>query len=695
MIKRILEQDDVPRAFCELVYEKTRGNPFFVEEVINSLKEDKIIYREEDKWKIKDVSRIEFPETVKSVIKKRISQLDDECQHILTMTSFVGKDCSFEALCGVTGVEENKLLEIMDRILKTGLIKENVVRGEDVYSFTDIIVRDVVHEEVSHLRHKKLHSAVGCALEKVYAEKIDEHFGELAYHFLEGGDKDKALDYFLKAAEKAQNVYAHNEAISYLQHALGLLKEKEGNLGEESRIMERLGDIKARVGEIDDCMEYWNKSLALWDQLGDRKSVSRIHAKMANVFWRFTGDREKASEHHQKALEILESEPESVELANLYLDISFMLWSYGTIAEKALPWAKKALVLSERLGYTGVLLGCTHMLAGTSWASGELEKASKYYENGLKIALEKNLAEAAIGLYINLSTFYFQIGEWQKAFENAQKASELAKKAGEVEGISGTEFNLALCYWGIGEIWKGISLVKEVLALDKRANNERGIATSLLGLGACYLRLGEWDKSLQYLKEALDTAKKVGETRTTDWANEFLGELFMEMEDYVEAEKYLDESKRICNEEGDTHSKLSRVFPALSKLYLKKEEIEKAKALIEKTYEYATITRNRFFTSYADMLNAMVFREQKNWEQSIQNFEKSIQGHKALNAQKWYVDQYADLLYEYGLMYLARNEEGDKEKAYSLLNQALEIYQKIDAKKKIEKVIAKRKFLTA
>jgi len=59
------------------------------------------------------------------------------------------------------------------------------------------------------------------------------------------------------------------------------------------------------------------------------------------------------------------------------------------------------------------------------------------------------------------------------------------------------------------------------------------------------------------------------------------------------------------------------------------------------------------------------------------------------------VYQFAELLYEYGLMYLDRNEEGDKEKAYSLLNQALEIYQKIDAKKKIEKIIAKKKLLTA
>jgi len=325
MIKQILEQDDVPRAFCELVYEKTRGNPFFAEEVIKSLREEEVIYREEGKWKIKEVSRIEFPATVKNVIKNRISRLDDECQHVLTMASFVGKDCTFEALCGVAGVEEDKLLEIMEKILKTGLIKEKVIRGEDLYSFADIIVRDVVHEEVSRLRHKRLHEVVGCALEKIYAEKVDEHFGELANHFLEGGEKDKALDYFLKAGEKAENVYAHSEALSHLQHALELLEEKKDNTEKKARITERLGDIKAWVGEIDDSIEYWNNSLALWDKLGDRKSVSRLHVKMASVLWGSVGDREKASEHHRMALEMLEREPESMELASLYLDISGML----------------------------------------------------------------------------------------------------------------------------------------------------------------------------------------------------------------------------------------------------------------------------------------------------------------------------------------------------------------------------------
>ena len=199
MIRQMLEQDDVPAEFCRLVYEKTRGNPFFAEEVVKSLKEEEVIFREADKWKFGEVSRIEFPETVKSVVKTRISRLDDECQNVLTMASLVGNDVTCGALCGVTGIEEDRMIEIIDKILKTGLFKHRVVRGEDTCSFADIIVRDVVYEEVSPFKRKKLHGVVGQALEKVYSGKIEEHSGELASHFLESGDKEKAVDYFSKA----------------------------------------------------------------------------------------------------------------------------------------------------------------------------------------------------------------------------------------------------------------------------------------------------------------------------------------------------------------------------------------------------------------------------------------------------------------------------------------------------------------
>jgi tetratricopeptide (TPR) repeat protein len=693
MIRQILEQDDVPREFCELVYKRTRGNPFFAEEVIKSLKEEEVIYREDNRWKIKEVAKIEFPKTVKSVIKNRTSRLDDDCQNVLAMASFVGNDFTFEALLGITGIGEDKLLELMEKILKTGLIKEKVIRGEDLYCFADIIVRDVVHEEVSHLRHKKLHAAVGAALEKVYDKRIDEHLGELAYHFLEGGDKCKALDYFLKAGERAQKVYAPNEAFSYIQHALELLEEQGNNLEQKTRLIERLGDFKEWMGEPYVCLEYWDRALALWDQLGDKKNVARLHVRMGSSLWQGIGDRDKASEHHHMALGILEKEPESAELASLYEDISHMLWRSGK--PEALSWAQKAFKLAERLGNQQVLALCYSDLGTISLKSGEHEKASKYYDQGLKIALENDLIGTATSLYNNLATLYWSMGELQKTFETAQKGSDFAKRVGSLYGLAWLDVLLAASYAYMGEIQKAMSMFEEILALDKRTKYTAHVSVPMTGIGMCYQSLGEWDKSLQYLMEAYDMARRVSEYQFSAEASYWLGELFVEMEDYVEAEKYLNECNSICQEAGDIDTQHVFALPALSGLYLKKGEIGKAEELIVKIYEYATKTKNKLVMPQVEMLKAMLFREQKNYERSIQYFERSLQAHKSLNLQKWYAYYHAELLYEYGLMYLQRNGEGDKEKAYQLLDQALEIYRRVDAKKKIERILAKKKLLQA
>jgi len=472
VVKRLLEQDDVPRDFCKLIYEKTMGNPFFVEEVVKSLQEEEVIYRDENKWKIKEVSKIEFPKTVKSVIKARVSRLDDECQNVLTLASFVGNDFSFEALCGVTDFEENKLLEIMEKMLKTGLIKEKIIRGQDVYSFADIIVRDVVHEEVSHLRHKRLHGVVGSALEKVYVKKIDEHLSELALHFVESGDNEKALDYFLKAGEKAAKIYANNEAASYFQYALKLLEEKEGELQERGRVLERLGAIKSIVGEYDASMKYWDEALSLWKQLHEKEGLSRLHRKMANVLWNKMGNAEKAKEHHEEALKILEAEPESVELASLYEDMAerISMGQTGDLTE-ARSWVEKALELAKKLNDNEVLAKSYACFGEIMAWLGESNTFFECMERALKIALDNNYIDSAIFAYNDLGGF-LEGEENERSFEFFTKGFELAKKVGDIFWMSWLGIHLARTHaFGMGNMDKAMAFAEESLALDKKANN--------------------------------------------------------------------------------------------------------------------------------------------------------------------------------------------------------------------------------
>jgi len=687
MIKQILEQDDVSKEFCELVYDKTRGNPFFVEEVIKSLKEEEIIYREKGKWKIKEVSKIEFPETVKSVIKARISRLDDDCQNVLTLASFVGNDFAFEALCGVTGIEEDKLLEIMEKMLKTGLIKERVIRGEDVYSFADIIIRDVVHEEVSHLRHKKLHGVVGSALEKAYANKIDEHFGELALHFLESGDKNKALEYFLKAGEKAVKIYANTEAISYFQSALRLLEEKEGEYREKARVLETLGDIKRLVGEYDVCMKRWNEALLLWKQLDEKEKVARLHRKMAVVLWRNIGNTEQAQGNFEKALRILEAEPESVELAALFAARATMSYFTEDVT-KARSWAEKALELAKKLNAFEVIASSYVDLGLVFGATGERKKAVECQEKALKIALDNGHVDIALRAYNNLAV-HLPAEENERRLECHEKGLELAKKVGHIENISWFGIQLAGGYFGMGDVNKALTSAEESDALARKIGNLFDLSNSTLFLGAFYHVFGEWNKGEQYLKESLSISQKINNTQSISSSYGFLGWSCYDKGEYAQAKEYFDKMFEIDEKIG---AKAYQIADSqwIAMNYIELGEIDKARTLLDDLQKFAQEKQDKQLIANEDATRAMLLRAEKKWNESIELFEKSLQEYEALGARQWNVYWLAKyILYEYARMYLERDQLGDREKAHNLLNQALEIFQKMGAKKDIEKINSK------
>lgn len=686
IIKSILEQEDVPEEFCTLIYEKTKGNPFFVEEVLRSLKDDEIIFREDNRWRFRDVSKIKFPETVKNVLKARFSKLNDECQNVLTLASFVGNDFTLETMSALTGIEENKLLELMDGILKTGLIKEREIQGEAVCSFADILVRDVVYEEVSLLKRKKLHGVVGCALEKVYASKIDEHFGELAYHFLESGDKNKALDYFLKAGDRAANVYANFEATSYFQSALKLLENREDQLPEKRRILERLGDIKKLVGEHDACLAYWNDALVLWKQLGEKESVSRLYRKMANILWEDVGDIERAKEYYDKALKILETESEKAELASLYEDMAHMYYRTEDIP-KALSLANMALELSQKTNaYQTIANSCVTLGTILSF-SGDRKKAREWHERALKIALDNGYTQTALRAYNNLA-IAFPPEEREQALECTEKGYELAKKTGDIQFRSWIGTQLVNRYFNMGNMPKAKILAEEAVALDTKTGNLPNLALSKGALGVGFFMLGEWDKGEQYLNEALSLSQKLKQWQQEEGNYWFLGWLQFIKENYHKALEFFEKANAVYEKAGAEYDKMSDSFLLIS-TYIELGELEKAEKLLNDFRRFALETKNKELTATAEAIEGCLLRAQKGWEESLEHFGKSLKQYEALGARRWNVYLFAKLvLSEYARTYLERGEKGDKEKAHDLLTQVLEIFRKMGLKKEIEKVEA-------
>jgi KaiC/GvpD/RAD55 family RecA-like ATPase len=89
-------------------------------------------------------------------------------------------------------------------------------------------------------------------------------------------------------------------------------------------------------------------------------------------------------------------------------------------------------------------------------------------------------------------------------------------------------------------------------------------------------------------------------------------------------------------------------------------------------------------------LRAMLLRAQKKYGESIELFDKAIKEFESIKANAWNAYYFARLvLCEYARVYIERDQRGDREKALNLLNQALEMFQRMGAKKDIEKVEAR------
>ena len=689
MIKQILEQDDIPASLCGMIYEKTRGNPFFTEEVIKSLKEEDMIHREKNRWEIKDFSKIEFPDTVKSVVKTRIGRLDDEHQKVLTMASLIGNEFTPDALQAVTGLEEDRLRTIMDELLRTGLLRHRVVHGEDLCFFTDAIVRDVVYEEIGTFERKKLHRIVGAALEKTYAHKIDEHLGELALHFLESGDKDKALNYFLKAGEKAMTINANKEAISYFQSSLKLLEGKSDAPQERANVLETLGDIENLAGEHDACIKRWNDALLLWTQLNENRRTARLHRKIANVFWSRMGKTEEAKHNHDKALKILEAEPESVELATLYEDICRRLWRTGEDLATARSWAEKTLELAKKLNAEEVVASTYNDLASISARAGEGWKTSvEYAERALKIALDNGYVESALRAYINLGLL-LPAEECKRILELREKGYELAKKVGVRLYQSWIGDALAYTYIGTGNIGKALPLAEESVALDRKSREKAHLPVSLGLLGLIHQILGELDKSEQYYREALSISQESNEVQSILSSYYYLGWFYFDKGEHAKAREFWEKEYEISEKIGQKEEKM---LAASLLLWPRVElgELEKAAGSIDDLYKFYQEVKDNSMLAWLDAAKAGLFRARQKWEESIKHFEKSLQEWELINARQWNIYYFVKIfLCEYARMYLERDQQGDREKALNLLNEALEIFRKLGAKKDIENIEAK------
>ena len=280
-----LGESAAPNALVRAVYDATEGNPFFVEEVFQHLKEQGKLFNEDGSWvSDESVDDVEVPEGVRLVIGRRLERLASETQKFLTAASVIGR--VFDAR--VLEVMESFDVESVDRSLDEAERAQLVVtqaQGRDVrYSFSHELTRHTLVTNTSLRRRQALHLEIAVALERLGKQQANP--AELAHHLFEAGssaDPVKTTEYLKLAGERALESAAAEDALRFFEQAISV--DESGDAKLVAGIMVNKGVALRSLQRWLEASEVWTNALPLLEKLRDSARLARTCSEIGSIYW--------------------------------------------------------------------------------------------------------------------------------------------------------------------------------------------------------------------------------------------------------------------------------------------------------------------------------------------------------------------------------------------------------------------------
>jgi tetratricopeptide (TPR) repeat protein len=468
----------------------------------------------------------------------------------------------------------------------------------------------------------------------------------------------------------------------------------EEELAKKGQLLENLEYVSSAQMDYDAALGYARSALELYEKLGDKQRIMRVQMRF-QIIYQALGREDLTLEHLEAVRTMLEEDPDSVEKGMLYQRIAHVYLHLGQPAT-ALSWAQKAVDLFAGLGVPmGTRLKAASGL-GTAWTyTGQVDEGIAYNENVWDPVVKKGsaLPIGILGQQLTLSLALV------RDVPSARKWGEKTLPEATKFGIPPMELflrrPLALIYALAGEVAKAQESCQAVETIqDKYSLTETGAICpfeDVAGIGFHYLRQGEWDRARHYLEGAIAVHKDRNNLGAVNACSLVLGSLSLEEGDFPKAEELLLKSLEICRNGGNVLFELW-VLPVLAELHLKMGQPDKAAEYVDKAFELLKPDQNWYgLPAPVYLARGMLAAARKDWGTATDSFDKAIE----INRQYQLPWDEAKTLYERGLMYLARGGKGDREKAHEDLDEALAIFQKVGARKDVEKVLRKKEMLGA
>jgi tetratricopeptide (TPR) repeat protein len=235
MLEAMLGAESELKPLKRMIIERTEGNPFFMEEIVQALFDEGVLVRDGAVRMLKPLGEVKVPLTVQGVLAARIDRLGPEQRELLQTLAVLGKECGLGLLRRVSGKPDEELERMLGELQAAEFIYEQPALPEVEYTFKHGLTQEVAYNSALIERRRLLHARAAQALETLYKESLDDRVAELAHHYQRAGDAPKAAEYLERAGRQAAARSAFREAEESCRTALAMLSTLPESAARDAR----------------------------------------------------------------------------------------------------------------------------------------------------------------------------------------------------------------------------------------------------------------------------------------------------------------------------------------------------------------------------------------------------------------------------------------------------------------------------
>lgn len=582
MVGHLLNTDNIDKDIENLILTKTEGIPFFIEELIKSLKERKIIEKINGAYRLtKNIKAISIPSSIQDVIMARVDHLPEGAREVLRTGSVIEREFSHELIQNVTDLNERELLSLLSSLRDSELLYERGIYPASTYVFKHALTREVVYDSLLSKKKRQIHAKIAHTIEKIYKENICDCYGILSNHYMASEDHEKAAEYARLEARKYQKMASFKDAIEYAKRVVACLEKLPLNDAVRKRIIDAkviLSTYYMTLGCFFDAKNAVETVLKSALDLNYQKRLSGIYTVMGTYFIWVEEDFSKGKQYLNDVFEA------AVESGN-FLNLWFAKQSWGGVLcnnyqfDEGIAYLKTAFDLSM---LSNNLIGVPHLKSSIAMnynLQGKLDKAFQMSSEALAAAKESgDIISLQAAHTAHGASFYYQ-GHFREAekhflegltyYEKASIGSWGAFAAGKVgftyEDIN--EYGKAVIYYK-----RGISIWENIRILPSWLNVYR------LCLARSKILNHDADVDFNDLSRRIESHKKNRLAVCESFGSRCIAEIYLNMDDQHMAESEAWITRAIdFNKKYDTKWELARDHELYAQWLKKKGDLSKAK----------------------------------------------------------------------------------------------------------------------